>query len=194
MQNASGIIVECFKELLQEKSFGKITVHELCEKAGVSRKTFYVYFDSKYSIVKKIVMDELISPMLQFNALMPSVLKSKAMVENTPYLLNVNLYNTIYANRDFYSRLCCQAGSLDSPLVDALIEGIAFLNRQVLDLIGFRGPEWKQDAICYYFAAGNAVNIQRWIKSGFQANPEDMGHLFCEMTTPFWKEVAGISF
>lgn len=39
-------------ELLQTRSFSQVRVSELCRRAGVPRKTFYRYFDSKEDIIR----------------------------------------------------------------------------------------------------------------------------------------------
>ena len=41
-------LFETFMDLLEEKQFEKITVHELCERAMVRRATFYKHFADKY--------------------------------------------------------------------------------------------------------------------------------------------------
>lgn len=38
-------------ELLQEKSFDRVTVNELCIKTGIPRATYYNYFDDKYDLL-----------------------------------------------------------------------------------------------------------------------------------------------
>ena len=37
--------------LVDEHGFTSVTVEEICEKAGISRRTFFNYFDSKDSAV-----------------------------------------------------------------------------------------------------------------------------------------------
>ena len=44
-------IAESFIELLREKEYSKISISEICQKAGVSRQTFYSLFESKENIV-----------------------------------------------------------------------------------------------------------------------------------------------
>lgn len=41
-------------DILQEKSIDKITVKEICDKAGLNRGTFYLHYDSPASLLKEI--------------------------------------------------------------------------------------------------------------------------------------------
>lgn len=42
-------------ELLEDKPFSQISVKDICDKAEVARKTFYRNFDSKTSVVERLV-------------------------------------------------------------------------------------------------------------------------------------------
>ena len=48
-------IAEAFLSLLKEKPYTRISVSEICAKAGVSRQTFYSLFSSKENIVSFIL-------------------------------------------------------------------------------------------------------------------------------------------
>lgn len=41
-------IIEAMEHLLQKRTFGQITVTEICRQADISRPTFYHYFQDKY--------------------------------------------------------------------------------------------------------------------------------------------------
>lgn len=55
------IIIETYKELVSNNKTTKITVKEICEKAQISRTTFYKYFKDPYHIMETILVDESIS-------------------------------------------------------------------------------------------------------------------------------------
>lgn len=49
------LITAALFELLDTQPFADISITAICEKAGVARKTFYRNFDTKLSIVEKLV-------------------------------------------------------------------------------------------------------------------------------------------
>lgn len=44
-------LYESFRELLADKPVNDITVIEICERAGVSRKTFYKYYSDQFALL-----------------------------------------------------------------------------------------------------------------------------------------------
>jgi AcrR family transcriptional regulator len=50
-------IIGAVRELLQQRSFGDLSVSTISERAGVARSGFYFYFDSKYAVLAVILAD-----------------------------------------------------------------------------------------------------------------------------------------
>ncbi len=57
IQRTQKAIVDAFYELLDEKSFGAITVIDICDRALINRGTFYTHFEDKYSLLDKCISD-----------------------------------------------------------------------------------------------------------------------------------------
>ena len=57
IQRTQKAIVDAFYELLDEKSFGSITVIDICERALINRGTFYTHFEDKYQLLDKCISD-----------------------------------------------------------------------------------------------------------------------------------------
>lgn len=54
---SKAMLKEALIQLLQEKSIGKISIYELCERAHVNRTTFYKYYGSQYDLLEDIEHD-----------------------------------------------------------------------------------------------------------------------------------------
>ena len=55
--NTEQLICEKLIDMMEERPFQQIKVTQLAERCGISRSTFYVYFDSIYSVLQKIEDD-----------------------------------------------------------------------------------------------------------------------------------------
>ncbi len=69
-------IVRVFLNLIQKKSFEKITVKDIVEECGINRKTFYYYFKDIYDLVEyafKAEMESYINSVPEENTLEESV-------------------------------------------------------------------------------------------------------------------------
>lgn len=53
-------IATCMKQLMQEKSFDKITISDITKSCGLNRQTFYYHFQDKYELINWIFYNEVI--------------------------------------------------------------------------------------------------------------------------------------
>ena len=56
--------ITAFQQIYEHKPLEKISIKELCIKAGYNRTTFYVYYQNIYDLLDKAV-DDLLSPVIQ---------------------------------------------------------------------------------------------------------------------------------
>ncbi|WP_165062927.1 MULTISPECIES: TetR/AcrR family transcriptional regulator [unclassified Adlercreutzia] len=192
--NAKEVIAESFRDLIVNKgiSYDKVAVYQICDNANVSRKTFYVHYKSKYDIVDQLVHEKLIRPLIQLSDVVMSMMENPELRTTFPTAVNEMIYKEISEDFEFYSRLCCKAGDIDSPLVEALIKNIRILNTEILSNLGMDDSDWRKEYVSYYFAAGNAVLIQRWLKDGQQVSASNLSKLFNDMSINYWMKLADL--
>ncbi len=96
-------ILTTARELFWKHGFRRVTIQEICDKAGVSKMTFYKNFSNKIELAKKVFSNEIKEGMEKFNQLMeeniPVQEKIKKMI-----LLKVEGTNDISQEfmEDFY--------------------------------------------------------------------------------------------
>lgn len=57
--NTKSVISREFLELLSERPFDKISVRDITERCGISRNTFYYYYQDIYALVEEILNAEI---------------------------------------------------------------------------------------------------------------------------------------
>lgn len=50
-------VKKAFVELLDQKPIEKITVKEICSKAGITRGTFYAHYENEYDLLKSLILE-----------------------------------------------------------------------------------------------------------------------------------------
>lgn len=84
-------LAAALKELMQEKTFDKISVSDICDKCDMNRKSFYYHFRDKYDLVNWIFDTELIS-----------VMKNKTEEDAWEWYTEISEY--FYENKAFYRK------------------------------------------------------------------------------------------
>ena len=143
------------KELLEEQSFEKISVSDICERCHMNRKSFYYHFKDKYDLVNWIFDTEFVE-VNQVNTL---------YIQDENYSFddrwkNIEITcNYFYENRTFYRRLLKVDGQ--NSFVSHFREFIhPLLRLRVEDLLGMHDvPELVYD----FVVDGVIWAIKRWL-------------------------------
>lgn len=113
-------LAAALRELMDEMSFSKITVSNICDKCNMNRKSFYYHFKDKYDLVNWIFYTEFIG-----------IVKGKEYNDGFVFLLDICEY--FEQNRRFYRKVLKYDGQnsffeyfqeLLMPAVEKYIEGI----------------------------------------------------------------------
>jgi AcrR family transcriptional regulator len=96
-------ILATARELFWKHGFRRVTIQEICDKAGVSKMTFYKNFSNKIELAKKVFSNEIEEGMEKFNQLMEENIPVQEKIEKM-ILLKVEGTNDISQEfmEDFY--------------------------------------------------------------------------------------------
>ncbi len=102
-KNAEERIEEAFLELYQERYFDKISVKDICVKAGLSRATFYIYYEDTKSLLKEIETRVMENHQIIFEAWLYLDLQNYRW--DKPIPIFVNLYRYIEEHKQLFKAL-----------------------------------------------------------------------------------------
>jgi Transcriptional regulator len=91
-------------ELLGEESFEHITVTDLCKRSGVTRITFYAYYDDKYALTAEIFGEMFDTAAVIFRSLQKSGNETGDPVESCCNMLSA-VFEMQEQYRDFLAKL-----------------------------------------------------------------------------------------
>lgn len=142
--------------LLQEKDISSITISELAQTAGVSRKTFYLH----YKDISEILDDIKIDLLGLFNE---SVMKDKRVGFRVRMLNFINnIVQRVNADEKYYSLMASSNYSkiIFAPLEDKLQEELIFAldNETKLDVE-------KKECLVDFLIGGIINSVLKWAKN-----------------------------
>lgn len=140
------MLANALKELMQDKSFEKISIKEICEKCNMNRKSFYYHFKDKYDLVNWIFDTE-------FSAIAYNKNYDDA------WMLIIDICEYFYAERDFYKKaLCIKGQNSFSDHFRELLLAIIIKTLQNLFKVETIGTFQSN-----FFADAFVMAFQRWI-------------------------------
>ena len=160
---------QCLLDLMADRSLAQITIGDICVQAGISRKSFYRYFDSKEGCLH-------------------ALLDHAIMDGSNYYLPEVGQDDPTLA---FYCRIF-EYWKMQTPLLDALErngQSLQILQRMVRYILteepeyarfmGVNDHNLMEHVV--YSVGGIMGLILTWHHEGFQKTPEQMGKLLYQM-------------
>ena len=149
---------------MQTKPINKITIRELTERAEVSRCTFYLHFDSIFSMVQSLESDMLIDFREGVKEIVSGNENSKKLVSELITFAFRHKYDNLPYSRILYS-------SPSHP------EFLMQYNRIVIEELSLAYPgKIKADMIpgLNFYLSGILSSIQQWILNDMTVSPEEM--------------------
>jgi AcrR family transcriptional regulator len=155
-----------------------ITIKEICEAAGLSRSTFYTYYDDQYALLREIEnrtfieADKILQPYLNA-AKKSSGLKIAAILEDTLRFI-ANNSNSIQV-------LLSENG--DSAFQKKFFRKSIEQMRQFTTTGKAKQPEEKTAAYNSVFWAGGILAlVQEWLKNGMDTPAPELAKMLARLT------------
>ncbi|MEA5051019.1 MAG: TetR/AcrR family transcriptional regulator C-terminal domain-containing protein [Oscillospiraceae bacterium] len=149
------------KELMAAAPFEKISVGDICEHCGMSRKSFYYHFQDKYDLVNWIFNFEFLS-----NA------QKKPYADVWEFLSDISDY--FYKNKDFY---------INALQVEGQNSFTEYFNDVFQPVVSeylkdeFSDPA-HSDFYATFFTDGMRSALIRWLRDNARIAPDDFIALF----------------
>ena len=162
-------IAEVTRQLLKEKALNKITVKEITSRCGLTRNSFYYYYQDIYDVVNFIFEDEVESLIDRY---------AETNEWEAGFLSGINY---LYENKDMVYHIfhTMQHENIDMYL-GRMIDGVIFRLIEHTDEADKAGKEPKKIAALVYRSAFQGV-IQQWIADDMGTPPEAIAVLCDEI-------------
>ncbi len=176
--SANEAIINGFKELLIDKYYDKITVADICEKANVSRKTFYAHFQDKNAILENIIFEDTVHPANELRRMLRS-----ENLKSASRLITEMIYKNIYDNREFYLKLFAHGG--ETLFVTLAAKLINDQNTHILSQTKLSDIE--REYMAYFYSMSNVMLIRKWIRNKFDLTTSQLSRYFDTWALSQWQ-------
>lgn len=153
-------IALAFKQVMEEKSFDKITVHDITSKCGLNRQTFYYHFEDKHDLMNWIYYNEVFLPL------------AEVLTEENYHDSFLIMFEKMYREKNFYKNALSVSSEYSFKdylysILESLVEDISKQKKESIE-------------VCFY-AHGLQGIIVAWIKKGMPYSPSEMAKQITEI-------------
>lgn len=155
-------------QLYRKNRFEKITVGQIAEKAGITRSTFYVYYDSIFSLLESIEKDLIKGLGPYFEDYSSSILERN---DRKPYDSTVHWFEFCKENQYYLSVLLGPNG--DPSFEYRLRKQLKADINRMMDRDGMKNDYLRKYAVEY--VAGATLSLTRfWVDSRENLSAEEI--------------------
>ena len=159
------MIAQAMIELMQSKSLEAVSIQDIVDKSGFSRRTFYNKFKDKYEVVEWIFTYH------------HSILKQKFGEYVSWYRYTLEMAKAVKENKTFYSRLFKDRGIIESLAVTTRNSFINAIKRNN----DMRDDDERLPRVVFladFYSHAFMHKLADWVNYGFRETPEELMQLF----------------
>lgn len=168
-------------ELMKEKGFESIRIHDLTERADINRGTFYLHYKDKYDLLEQNE-NEIIQDIVHIHEEAKKTEHAKhPRPPSEPASIFVHLFEYLQENSDFIQVLLGKNGhySFQTKLKTILRENMLkkFLNAQLEKRMLIPIEYFSS-----YVISAHLGIIQQWVEGGMKESPKEMALIITRIT------------
>lgn len=160
---------ECLLELMKEKSYEEITINDICERMGTSRKSFYHFFKNKQGCILALI-DRLFYEFADYR-----IPEGTDLRGYPPRLIRQMLYQL--ETREVMELL------IRNNLFGLLDERLIVLIKENVEHNGGLKDTYEEDAIIFYLCGVMGIRYN-WHNSGYKRSIYEVADSICRLATP----------
>ncbi len=156
--NTEKLLCSTLLEMMEERPFEQIKVTQLTEKSGVSRSTFYVYFDSIFAVLQKIE-DDFMDSIVADKSARPDLSQAEVIASFTYLRDNIDTFRVLTGrNGDpaFSAKLAARNKRVLLSLASALGSNASEVELQIINEFTLAG---KLQAFRWWAEHKNYVSV-----------------------------------
>jgi AcrR family transcriptional regulator len=162
---------EAMRELIMEKSFEKITVKEITERAGLQRATFYLHYQTKEDLLRN-VLAETFGTLVDQNRDIDATDTIGGRTHTDAYL---EMFEHVAENAALYQQLVSGRGKalayeqIREYLVDVVLTSLSAVDDNALEL--------PREVMAQYIAGAELSLIVWWLNAGMPYTTQQMAEM-----------------
>jgi AcrR family transcriptional regulator len=149
-------------ELMSEKTFDDITIKDICDRANVSRGTFYLHYSDKFDLLDKLIEEQIneMREICEWACELDWIDATRVFFEY--FERNYLFFSTMLANKG--------APSFRSRFLEFLIEEF----KDEVDITEERNQGLNEDVMLQFMATAYVGVVEWWITNGMPYPPHVM--------------------
>ena len=168
MRDTEETIRAALKSILTVLSWQSVTIQGVCDKAGISRKTFLRYFSTKEDVVVSQIEQDFFRPIETLFSLL-----SFPEVEISGTVLLERTYDAFIKNKDYYQRVIDGLGM--AWFTQRIASGPELLGKKPYARYGLSCVE--ESFAIHFFNHLNAAAFTWWIENDYPVSPKELANL-----------------
>ena len=174
-------IFAAFSTLLSSKSYAKITIQEIIDRANVGRSTFYSHFETKDDLLREMCT-ELFDHVFSEHLDMENTHDFSLANGDPASLITHILYHLRDNKRNVVGILSCESGELFLRFFRQYLNEL--ITRHLLAGVKRRNPVAPEDVLVNHIAGSFVGMVQWWITTDMRQSPEELAKCFLSVTLP----------